>query len=226
MTVKNALFCLWLTLCFATACHAQAPSPGELIDRVGRELAAGKKSVTAVLTDTSLRSLHPLTPFRETIKKYARAEKIKLSAENEPGVFTTVRGLVKSAQGEPVANALIYVYQTDHRGWYSDTAAHVSMMEGDRRHARLFGYLKTDTKGNFEFETIRPQSYPNSSLPQHIHFELFNAGEVLLVTELLFDDDPKLTGETRRNFIREGYYVAKNTGTPQRQVFEYQIVTR
>jgi protocatechuate 3,4-dioxygenase beta subunit len=44
--------------------------------------------------------------------------------------------------------------------------------EGDRRHARLFGYLRTDENGKFEFSTVKPKGYPNSTLPAHIHIEI------------------------------------------------------
>ena len=227
MRNKHLLLFAPALFCAALSCQAQKQPAAELrIASVNDQLASGKKSVSAVLTDTSLRALHPVTAFREAVKAHAKAEKIRITAPAEPGVATSVQVMIVDAAGRPVPDALIYVYQTDGRGWYSDTAAHVNVREGDRGHARLFGYLRTDEKGGFELETIRPHSYPNSSLPQHIHLEVFTRDDRVLITELLFDDDPKLVGETRRQSEGAGFYIAQNTGTPEKQLFRYRVTLR
>ena len=114
------------------------------------------------------------------IRKHAKNNSVTLVTDKEPGVQTTVKGKLLSANKTPLANTLVYVYQTDHRGWYADDKPHVEQNEGDRGHARLFGYLKTNAQGEFELRTIRPASYPNSTLPQHIHFEAFQIAAVRL----------------------------------------------
>ncbi|MEP6595061.1 MAG: hypothetical protein ABJA71_03900 [Ginsengibacter sp.] len=96
-------------------------------------------------------------------------------------------------------------------GWYSDTAAHVSMFEGDTRHARLFAYLKTNGKGQFEFETIQPRGYPNSDLPAHIHISVWKGEHLVrgVPGELLFDDDPRLTPERRLRSLSNKFLIEK-----------------
>jgi protocatechuate 3,4-dioxygenase beta subunit len=64
--------------------------------------------------------------------------------------------------------------------------------------ARLFGYLTTDAQGRFEIETIRPGGYPRSDIAQHIHLEIFPRDGSRWITEILFEDDPRVTQETRR----------------------------
>lgn len=189
-------------------------------------MSKGEKWVSAVLTDTSFMFLHPVPAFREVIKKHAKVEKVRLAALPEPGVPTRIEVNVVDGFDKPVTGALVYLYQTDARGWYSDTAAHVLTQEGDRRHARLFAYLKTDDNGYFEVETIRPESYPNSSLPRHIHCEIVAADGRQLITELLFRDDPKLEGEAMSRALREGFFVGRNIGTKGRPVFTYQVRLR
>ena len=195
----------------------------QLIARVEEQLSKGEKWVSSVLTDTALMFLHPLPAFREVIRKYAKAEKVRLTAPSEPGIPTRIEVNVVDGFDRPVTGALVYLYQTDARGWYADTAAHVLVREGDRRHARLFAYLKTDGNGYFEAETIRPESYPNSELPQHIHCEITAPDGKILVTELLFRDDPKLSGEAVTRALREGFFLARNIGTAKRPVFTYQL---
>ncbi|MCK6693809.1 MAG: hypothetical protein L6Q97_17145 [Thermoanaerobaculia bacterium] len=197
-----------------------------LIARVDQQLSKGEKWVSAVLTDTALMFLHPLPAFREVIKKHAKVEKVRLTAPSEPGIPTRIEVNVVDGFDQPVTGALVYLYQTDARGWYADTAAHILIREGDRRHARLFAYLKTDGNGYFEAETIRPESYPHSSLPQHIHCEITAPDGKILITELLFRDDPKLSGDALTHALREGFVPARNIGTAKRPVFAYQIRMR
>lgn len=180
--------------------------------------------VTDVLTNPSYLQLHSHTEFRELIKRFAKPESITLVTAAEPGTRITIKGKIVDKNDKPVSNTLVYVYHTDNKGWYSDTAGHVSGREGDRRHARLFGYFKTNNDGTFEFNTIHPQGYPNSNLPQHIHFEVFsNSGQALIITELLFDEDARLTSSIRERMINEGAIVSSNSGTQQAPVYEYVV---
>jgi protocatechuate 3,4-dioxygenase beta subunit len=115
-----------------------------------------------------------------------------------------------------MAGLLMCVYHTSYTGWYADTAAHIETSVSDYGHARLFGYLKTDAAGGFEFETIRPEGYPNSDLPAHIHVHFWSAGAEAvggLPAELLFEEDERLPPDRKCQALRAGYLVAKNTGT-------------
>jgi protocatechuate 3,4-dioxygenase beta subunit len=86
---------------------------------------------------------------------------------------------------------------------------HVSMNEGDMRHARLSGYLKTDKEGKFELHTIKPAGYPKSDLPAHIHVHVSANGYKAFGSEFLFDDDERLVGKIRENAIREKFMIGK-----------------
>lgn len=198
----------------------------KIIKAIEHQLARKKVSISEVLTDSSYMSLHSLLSFREVARQFAKNEKIKIAAGSEAGTRIHVKGTVVNLVGDAESSKLVYFYQTSDKGWYADTAVHISENEGDRKHARLFGYVITDVNGNFEFETIKPKGYPNSVLPGHIHLEITLEENNVLITELQFDDDPRLTGTIRTRSLREHFLIAKNQSTTDEPVYLYTIVTR
>ena len=211
---------LLFILNLSSVCFSQSTS--ETIKSIDKKLTRVETTITKVLTDSSLMYLHSLTAFREVIKKHALPEKIKLNTENESGTPITIKGIVLNQEGHFQTNKLVYVYQTSSKGWYSDTGVHVLQNEGDRKHARLFGYFKTDGLGKFEFKTIKPAGYPRSGLPAHIHIEIMGERD-MLITELQFDDDPRLTEEVRNRSIKEHFIIEKNIGTMAEPIYSYTI---
>ena len=189
-----------------------------IIDQAKAALESGK-STTDILTDSSYLTAHEWPRFRKLIRDSAQPSPVTIVTAKEPGQTLTVAGRVVDGRGQPVKNAVMYFYQTSARGWYSDRAAHVGGMEGDRKHARLFGYLKANEEGRFELRTIRPAGYPDSNLPAHIHVEVEQANNPAegLVTEIQFDDDPRLTAEWRKRSQQEGFFIAKITTDSKNQ---------
>jgi protocatechuate 3,4-dioxygenase beta subunit len=200
----------------------------DVINKLDLKLKSAKTTVSKVLGNDSLMYLHSLAPFREIIKENAKAEHITIISDSEPGTQITIKGLVTDEKGNPSRNLIVYFYQTSDKGWYSDTAAHILAYEGDFRHARLFGYLKTDNNGVFSFTTIKPKGYPKSDLAAHIHIHFWDAASNPLrgPGELQFDDDPRMTPERRRESLASGYLISKNSGTEKLPVYEYKIVLK
>ena len=200
-----------------------AQDPSAQLTTVEQKLSARGSDISDILGDKAFMPLHSLTAFRDIIKKYANAGKVNIVTADEPGTRITVKVQVTDEAGNPQRNMLVYVYHTSSKGWYSDTAAHVQMNEGDRRHSRLFGYVITNDDGRFELATIKPQGYPQSTLPAHIHIETTTKNGKSLVSELLFDDDPRMVGETRSRAVNEGFVISKNTGTGKEPVYSYVV---
>lgn len=217
----KTLFMFLAILPFWLSCSSQDQKL--TVTEIGKQLAQGRVNTNALLTDPATMAYHSLTPFRELIKKFATTEPLSITVPYEPGVSMIAKGIITDKSGKPRKGLLLYFYQTDNKGWYADTAGHVRMMEGDRRHARLFGYVKTGKKGEFEIHTIHPHGYPDSNLPQHIHFEIYDDTRSLKITELLFDDDERLTPSIRKRYLHEGAYISVNTGTKTKQVYQYTI---
>jgi protocatechuate 3,4-dioxygenase beta subunit len=122
-----------------------------------------------------------------------------VAAPGEPGVRLEVRGAVFASDGRtPVARASVYVYQTDARGHYRPEDAM------GNRDPRLKALLRTDATGRYSFTTIRPGSYPGTRVPQHIHYEVAAEGHPSRIFEIVFEDDPLVTDEVRRQASQPG----------------------
>jgi protocatechuate 3,4-dioxygenase beta subunit len=217
------LFTILFFSSIITLVNAQNLSePLKLIENLLKE---GKLTVNEVLADEKNMFLHSKTEFRNIIKKHAPPGKITIVSSAEPGKKIKVKCNVTDKEQKPFSNALVYVYQTSAKGWYSDTAAHILINEGDMRHARIFGYVYTDTNGDFEIETIQPSGYPKSDLPAHIHIAMWKDGKYVpgVPGELLFDDDERLTPERKLRTIREGFLVSSNSGAVNAPLYFYSI---
>jgi len=117
----------------------------------------------------------------------------RVAPAGEPGQPLGVSGIVVGADDKPIPGASIYVYQTDREGYYGVKPA------SDNRNPRLKLFLRSDASGAWSFETVLPGSYPSSRVPGHIHFEVAAPGRAPLIFEIVFEGDPFLTDEMRRN---------------------------
>jgi protocatechuate 3,4-dioxygenase beta subunit len=113
--------------------------------------------------------------------------------QGEPGQPLRVSGVVVGREGAPIPGASLYIYQTDHEGYYGVKPA------SDNRNPRLKLYLRSDAKGAWSFETVKPGSYPNSRVPPHIHFEVSAPGRAVKIFEIVFEGDSFVSDEMRRN---------------------------
>lgn len=185
--IRTAPLVLALLLSLPAALACQAREPNALLAQARQALESGKADVSALLSNPAYMPLHGHGPFRQLIRDHAKGSRVRIVTPDEPGQRLTVTGRMLRADGKPAGKTLVYVYQTNNQGVY----------EGGNQNARLFGYLTTDPQGRFEVETIRPAGYPESDTAQHIHFEVF-LEDGRRATEILFEDDPRITSATRR----------------------------
>jgi protocatechuate 3,4-dioxygenase beta subunit len=201
-----------------------APTDEELQLLASAVESARRMSATQLVQDARFLPLHAQPIFRQLVKAIARDSVLTIPRDEEPGTRIVVAGSIVGPSGRPVAGAVAYVYHTSAKGWYSDKAAHIRSWAGDARHSRLFGYLKTGQDGSFEVRTIRPGGYPRSMLAQHIHLEVEANAYVPLATELLFDDDPRLTAEQRDHAKREAFFIAaQSPGLQNKPTYRYRV---
>lgn len=115
--------------------------------------------------------------------------------DGEPMVIS---GTVYRPDGKtPAPNTLIYFYHTDKYGIYG--------RDGQPKHGRFRGWMLTDKKGRYEFSSIRPASYPNSTQSQHVHMTVtgLEAREDW-IDSILFEGDRFLTARERQTSGRRG----------------------
>ena len=117
----------------------------------------------------------------------------RVTPASEPGQPLTVSGIVVGPDHAPIAGASLYIYQTDREGYYGVKP------QSDNRNPRLKLFLRTDARGAYSFETIKPGSYPNSRIPAHIHFEVTASGRSPYIFEIVFSGDPFVTADMRTN---------------------------
>jgi len=117
----------------------------------------------------------------------------RIAPEGEPGQPLHVSGVVVGPDDTPISGASLYVYQTDHEGYYGVKPV------SNNRDPRLRVFLRSDAAGRWAFDTIKPGSYPNSRVPAHIHFQVAAAGRSPKIFEIVFEDDPLVTSEMRSN---------------------------
>jgi protocatechuate 3,4-dioxygenase beta subunit len=117
----------------------------------------------------------------------------RVAPAGEAGQPLQVSGVVVGPDNAPIANASLYIYQTDHEGYYGVKPA------SDNRNPRLKLFLRTDARGAWSFDTIRPGSYPGSRVPGHIHFEVSAPGGAARIFEIVFEGDPFVTAAMRTN---------------------------
>ena len=123
----------------------------------------------------------------------------RIAPAGEPGVPLRIRGTLYRADGAtPAAGALVFAYHTDRHGLYNAT--------GGAHTWRLRGAVRTAADGTFEFQTIRPASYPQTSIPQHVHVELQTAEGLFHAGEWRFDDDQRVGEDERAASARAGEF--------------------
>lgn len=123
--------------------------------------------------------------------------RISLAPADELGERLIVSGRVFGPDGKtPVADASLYVYQTDKDGIYSKPV-------NDSRTPRLRANLRSDALGRYEYSTIKPGSYPDTRNPAHIHYVVKAPGYRDRVFEIVFEDDPLVSERIRANAARE-----------------------
>src|SRR5689334_22790021 len=82
-----------------------------LMKQVRARLQGSGTKVSTLLTDQSYLSLHSNTSFRELIKLHASQGDLSISPANEPGKKIKVIATITNKDGQPISNALVYLYQ-------------------------------------------------------------------------------------------------------------------
>lgn len=120
-----------------------------------------------------------------------------LAPKSEPGERLEVSGTVFRIDGTtPAPGIILYLWHTDAKGIYVPAEGQTGHA---RRHGKLRGWLQTDARGGYKFETIRPAAYPRENIPAHVHVVVKEPDKnEYYLEDFLFDDDPLLTTAARK----------------------------
>jgi hydroxyquinol 1,2-dioxygenase len=159
-------------------------------DAEGRESAG---------TETSL--LGPF--FREKAPEFAAGESI--ATQDKGGEEIVLFGQVMDAEGMPIPDAEIDIWQVDATGLYDLQANAPEVMD-------MRGRFRTDAAGRFHMRTVKPMGYSipmdgpvgqmvrkqdrHGMRPGHIHMLVQAPGYRELVTALYMADDPNIDSDT------------------------------
>lgn len=187
-----------------------ATDPASVLFDLEHGLKAGVREASEVLANADLFGLHENKRFRELIKTNIQKSTVTMVTPEEPGEPLVVSGRILRENGEPLAGALVYVYQTGKDGVYSSEGGNAGS-RGDSLNPRLFGFMRTGRDGKYEYRTIMPGQYPVNGPPAHVHYEVSAYRHEPVVTELMFEEDSRLTSRSRVEFERMGFVIAKRT---------------
>lgn len=102
------------------------------------------------------------------------------------GEITHLSGRILDAQGSPLRNATVEIWQVDDHGAY--------LHEGSDNHDQLdrnfqsFGRFLTGSTGEYYFRTIKPVPYPGRT--PHIHFAVKRKGRDTFTTQCYIKGHP------------------------------------
>ena len=120
----------------------------------------------------------------------------RIPPAGEPGDPLVLTGVVYQTDGKtPAPGVIVYAYHTNTGGVYPTRGDEQGW---GRRHGYLRGWAKTNERGEYRFETIRPGGYPGRTDPAHIHMIVKEPDrQEYWIDEVVFEDDPRVTDRYR-----------------------------
>ncbi len=102
------------------------------------------------------------------------------------GSITHLTGRVLNAQGNPVRNAFVEIWQVDSKGVY----LHSQSSGAKNRDTNFQGYGRflTGTRGDYYFRTVKPVPYPGRT--PHVHFGVSMNGKRIFTSQMLIKGHP------------------------------------
>jgi protocatechuate 3,4-dioxygenase beta subunit len=102
------------------------------------------------------------------------------------GEITHLTGRILDADGNPLRNALVEIWQVDGNGVYLHTADTHAQRDAN---FQGFGRFLTGSSGEYYFRTVKPVPYPGRT--PHIHFKVKRSGQSEFVTQCYIKGHPE-----------------------------------
>lgn len=133
----------------------------------------------------------PFYPKHQQADKDADLTQIEGHSERASGEVVEVSGRVLDQDGNPLAGAIVDVWQANAHGRYH----HEDDSSGQPLDPHFQGWaiIKTDAQGRYRFRTVKPGAYTAMGdwwRPPHIHYKVSLRGYRELTTQMYWDGDP------------------------------------
>ncbi|MBB1604081.1 dioxygenase [Variovorax sp. UMC13] len=157
-----------------------------------------------------------------------------IARSGTPGLPLAVSGVVRDAQGRPVADAMVDVWQASPVGLYEN-------QDPTQEDMNLRGRFRTDAEGRYHFRSVRPAGYPvptdgpcgvllraqqrHPNRPAHLHFMVSKPGHKVLVSQVYADDDQNLESDPTFGVTRRliGNYALQPDGRSATLAYDFQL---
>ena len=190
-------------------------------------LRTGLSRPMRILADARFRPLLARAEARDALRRLLGDRPprgaARIVAPDEPGEPFVLAGTVRDAEGQPIPDAVVSLYQTDDAGWYAPGST-------SGENPRLFGRVITDGHGNWRVRTIVPGYYADSHAGlRHFHIGFRAPGYRPFEghrASVYFADDPNLVGANLDEIRSDGCAIlarAPNAEGIQRSVYRVTL---
>jgi len=157
-----------------------------------------------------------------------------IARSGTPGVPLFVSGTVRDAAGQPLADAVVDVWQASPVGLYEN-------QDPAQENMNLRGRFRTDAEGRYHFRSVRPAGYPvpvdgpcgvllkaqrrHPNRPAHLHFMVSKPGFKVLVSQVYADDDENLESDPTFGVTRRliGRYAMQPDGQSATLAYDFRL---
>jgi len=123
---------------------------------------------------------------------------MEITDAHEEGEKLIITGRILKPDSTPFSDVMLYAYHTAPNGLYTKDGT-----EGGAQkwHGRLHGWCKTDSKGEYKINTIKPGPYPDNTLPAHIHMAVKkpDGSKPAWISDFVFEGDPLINERYLKN---------------------------
>ncbi len=151
----------------------------------GFTLSEANKDTCAVTPRQELGPF-PTMKFRTQADHDIDLTQLAGQAGTATGDVMIVHGIIRDTNCQPVAGAIVEIWQANHHGKYrheyDDSGASDPNFQG-------WAQAVTNEKGEYRFKTIKPGLYGRRA--RHIHYKVSKRGYHELVTQLYFDGEER-----------------------------------
>ena len=102
------------------------------------------------------------------------------------GEITQLSGRVLDANGAPIKDALVEIWQCDGNAVYLHTSDSGRKQDQQDKNFQGYGKFETASDGGYRFRTIKPVPYPGRPAG-HIHYKISRGGREVLTSQIFVD---------------------------------------